>query len=98
MRSGHGAATLDPPQMTQSGTSRTSIAALQKERVEPARYGRVDGVRKRMVARRQRRGRDWLVGVAAAIGACLPCDRQTVPNFRIGWIIAAVERNSEPVE
>ena len=84
--------------MTRSGTSRTSIAALQKERVEPPRYGRIDGMRKRMVARHQGRGRDWQVGVAAAIGAGLPCDGQSVPNLRTGWIVAAVERNSEPVE
>ena len=45
------------------------------ERVEPPRYGRIDGVRKQMVARHQGRGRDWLVGVAAAIGTCLPRDR-----------------------
>src|SRR5439155_7132529 len=39
-------------QKTQSGTSRTSIAALQKERVEPPRYGRIDGVRS-----------GWLLGI-----------------------------------
>ena len=59
---------------------RPSIAALQKERVEPPPVRRIDGACKRMVARHQRRGRDWLVDVAAAIGACLPCDRQLYPT------------------
>ena len=35
-----------------------------QQRVEPPRYGRIDGVRKWMVARHQGRGGDWLVGVA----------------------------------
>jgi hypothetical protein len=39
------------------------------ERVEPPRYGRIDGLRKRMVARHQGRGGDRLVGGAAAIAA-----------------------------
>jgi len=49
----------------------------------------IDDVRKWMVARHQGRGRDWLVGVAAAIGALSVKRPVAVRNLRIGWIIAA---------
>ena len=68
-----------------------------QQRLEPPRYGRIDGVRKWMVARHQGRGRDWLVGVAG-IGALSVMRPVAVRNLRIGWIIAAGERNSDPVE
>ena len=67
------------------------------ERVEPPRYGRIDGLRKRMVARHQGRGGDRLVAAADRGQRRLPCDRQRMRNLRIGRI-AAVERNSDPVE
>jgi hypothetical protein len=68
-----------------------------KKKVEPPRYGRIDGVRKWMVARHQGR---WEIGWSASrgIGALSVMRPVTVRNLRIGWIIAAGERNSDPVE